>query len=269
MHVNERIARYINGWSLPPLCALTWLQIYNERCQPRWTLEELQHKIDDAIHADHGKPRGHLLGLNGGPKRRAPAFGVRAGGSKVRSGSVPQVPGRPRAGGRRSMAHCAFSNRSSQSDAGNLSWGALRNRRAHPDLRRSAFSGQRHRHAGQKKAKREARSVKKPRTASSKALGAAYGFCQIRLIGYGGLIGREKWSRRSEGNLTAWRYLVVESDRNDISEEEWLTFLAQLRLPIAVIVETGRRLAHALIRIDCQEQGGVGPCTGRPRATAD
>jgi hypothetical protein len=90
MNVNERVARYlaatpaaisgnhghpqtfkvacdlVNGWSLPPLCALTWLRIYNERCQPRWTPEELQHKIDDAVHADHGKPRGHLHGVNGG-----------------------------------------------------------------------------------------------------------------------------------------------------------------------------------------------------------
>jgi hypothetical protein len=93
MNVNERIARYmaatpaaisgnhghpqtfkvacdlVNGWSLPPLCALTWLRIYNQRCQPRWTLEELQHKIDDAVNADHGKPRGHLLGVNGGCPR--------------------------------------------------------------------------------------------------------------------------------------------------------------------------------------------------------
>ena len=93
LNVYERVARYmaatppgvsgnhgspqtfkvacdlVNGWSLPPLCALTWLRIYNERCQPRWTLGELQHKIDDAVNADHGKPRGHLLGVNGGCPR--------------------------------------------------------------------------------------------------------------------------------------------------------------------------------------------------------
>jgi hypothetical protein len=59
-----------------------------------------------------------------------------------------------------------------------------------------------------------------------------------------------KWSRRSEGNLTAWRYLVVESDRDDITKGEWLTFLAELPLPIVSIVETGGRLPHALIRVD-------------------
>jgi hypothetical protein len=61
-----------------------------------------------------------------------------------------------------------------------------------------------------------------------------------------------KWSLRSEGNLTAWRYLVVESDRDNITKGEWLTFLAQLRLPIATIIETGGRLPHALIRVDAK-----------------
>jgi hypothetical protein len=64
--------------------------------------------------------------------------------------------------------------------------------------------------------------------------------------------GAEKWSLRSEGNITSWRHLVLESDRDDISEGEWLTFLAGLHLPIAAIVETGRRLPHALLRIDAE-----------------
>jgi hypothetical protein len=105
MNVNERIARYmaatpaaisgnhghpqtfkvacdlVNGWALPPLCALTWLRIYNERCQPRWTPEELQHKIDDAVNADHGKARGHLLGVNGGCRNSESQSGISLGKS--------------------------------------------------------------------------------------------------------------------------------------------------------------------------------------------
>lgn len=59
--------------------------------------------------------------------------------------------------------------------------------------------------------------------------------------------GSGRLSRRSTSNITTWRYMVVECDRDDISEEEWLTALVLLRLPIVSIVSTGDRLAHALV----------------------
>ena len=64
--------------------------------------------------------------------------------------------------------------------------------------------------------------------------------------------GSRKLSRRSSGNITAWRYMVVECDRDDISEAEWLTALVLLRLPIVSIVSTGDRLAHALVHIGAE-----------------
>jgi hypothetical protein len=64
-----------------------------------------------------------------------------------------------------------------------------------------------------------------------------------------------KLSRRSAQNVVAWRYLVVESDRYDITPSEWLTALALLPAPIVSIVETGGRLAHALIRVDAGSKG--------------
>jgi hypothetical protein len=64
-----------------------------------------------------------------------------------------------------------------------------------------------------------------------------------------------KLSRRSAQNVVAWRYLVVESDRYDITSSEWLTALALLPAPIVSIVETGGRLAHALIRVDAGSKG--------------
>jgi hypothetical protein len=64
-----------------------------------------------------------------------------------------------------------------------------------------------------------------------------------------------KLSRRSAQNVVAWRYLVVESDRYDITSSEWLTALALLPAPIVSIVETGGRLAHALIRVDDGSKG--------------
>ena len=65
-----------------------------------------------------------------------------------------------------------------------------------------------------------------------------------------------KWSLRSQENVTAWRYLVLESDRGDISAGEWLAFLVALQLPIAAICETGGRLPHALVRVDAASKEG-------------
>ena len=57
-------------------------------------------------------------------------------------------------------------------------------------------------------------------------------------------------SRRSHQNVTAWRYLVIESDRKDISANDWLAAIVQLPVPLAAIYETGGRLPHALLRVE-------------------
>ena len=61
-------------------------------------------------------------------------------------------------------------------------------------------------------------------------------------------------SRRSQQNVTAWRYMLLESDREDIARVGWLAALALLPLPIAAIYETGGRLAHGLLRIDAMSK---------------
>lgn len=63
-------------------------------------------------------------------------------------------------------------------------------------------------------------------------------------------------SRRSHQNVTAWRYLLIESDRNDITAGDWLAAIVQLPLPIAAIYETGGRLPHALLRVDAPSKEG-------------
>ena len=63
-----------------------------------------------------------------------------------------------------------------------------------------------------------------------------------------------KLSRRSHQNVTSWRYMVVESDRGDITASGWLAAIAQLPLPVAAIYETGGRLPHALLRVDASSK---------------
>ena len=55
-------------------------------------------------------------------------------------------------------------------------------------------------------------------------------------------------SRRFEGVVTAWRYLLLESDKADPAH--WLAALAQIPLPIAAIYSSGGKSIHALIKVD-------------------
>ena len=48
--------------------------------------------------------------------------------------------------------------------------------------------------------------------------------------------------------MTAWRYLVVESDK--APRELWLRALVQMPLPIAAITDSGGKSIHVVVRID-------------------
>lgn len=60
--------------------------------------------------------------------------------------------------------------------------------------------------------------------------------------------GEAKWSRRSEANVTAWRYFVLESD--ELPPAEWLKVVVNLGMPIAAIYTSGKRSIHALLKIE-------------------
>ncbi len=55
-------------------------------------------------------------------------------------------------------------------------------------------------------------------------------------------------SRRSEENVLAWRFLVIESDTTD--PRHWMAALVQLPLCIAALYTSGGRSIHALVRLD-------------------
>ncbi len=52
----------VHGFALSESDALAILQEYNGRCSPAWSERELVHKIKSVATARHDKPRGHLLG---------------------------------------------------------------------------------------------------------------------------------------------------------------------------------------------------------------
>lgn len=61
-----------------------------------------------------------------------------------------------------------------------------------------------------------------------------------------------KRSRRSEESVTAWRYLVLESD--EAETRDWLAILVQMPLRIAAIYSSGGRSIHALVRLDASSK---------------
>ncbi len=59
-----------------------------------------------------------------------------------------------------------------------------------------------------------------------------------------------RMSRRSQESVTAFRYLVLESDKADM--RDWLGLLVQLPLQIEAIYTSGGKSVHALVRVDCR-----------------
>lgn len=57
-------------------------------------------------------------------------------------------------------------------------------------------------------------------------------------------------SRRSEENVTSWRYLVIESDK--APAKLWLGALVQMPLKVSAIYSSGKRSVHACVRIDAR-----------------
>ena len=62
--------------------------------------------------------------------------------------------------------------------------------------------------------------------------------------------GTPRLGRRHGDCVTAWRFLVLESDH--APEELWLKALVQLPFPIVAIYTSGGRSVHALVKVDCK-----------------
>lgn len=60
-------------------------------------------------------------------------------------------------------------------------------------------------------------------------------------------------SRRSEESVTAWRFLVLESD--EANAYAWLGAMVKLPLPIVAIYTSGGKSVHVLLRLDARTKG--------------
>lgn len=241
----------VHGFDLSADEAMPLIQEYNQCCQPRWSERELRHKIESAARAPHQQPRGHLLGESpasrsgravmqrrvalASPPAPKPAFcpmvlkriaakvsGVRDVTDFISSRSVVPVESQdcgsflrwlyPKGSGEKVVI---FSRMQSQ---GQMVWKADRSDLI---LNEDFPSG-------------EEGVWFLPQPVD----GAFYPNPRC-----GG-----KPSRRSEESVTAWRYVVLESDKAEA--DDWLRCLIQLPLRVASICDSGGRSIHALARLD-------------------
>lgn len=67
-----------------------------------------------------------------------------------------------------------------------------------------------------------------------------------------GALSRKDFTRRSQGNITNFRFALLESD--EAPTDQWLSALAQLPLPIASVVNSGGKSLHALVLINAESK---------------
>jgi hypothetical protein len=258
-------SQLVHGWSLPKLCALTWLRIYNQKCQPRWSCRELLRKINNAAKANHARPRGHLFGQNL-PESNGDIIDSVNDFTKFSSARRAEVLSST-AAPKPEFDPQAFAKFVAGHDPVDAAWLAMRspicpwNRTPASALNPLYRKGENvvvfdDYHSQGRALWTHPGVPYDARTLNAFTKGKRLGvwFLANPVNGESRINDEGRLSRRSWQNVTSWRYLVVESDRQDISPTDWLTALAQLRLPIAAICESGGRLAHALLRIDASSK---------------
>ncbi len=243
----------VHGWAMPKLCALAWLRIYNQKCLPKWTENELRRKVANAAKANHIKPCGHLLGQN---VRSIQSDGDIDLGDR-KGDCAPHVTAQPQ------FDRQAFSNFVAGTEPISARWLAMRSPICPWNRTPASFL-----HALYRKG--ENIVVFDDYHSQGQALwthpGVPYAASTLIAFTKGKRLGvwflcnpvdgqfrindEGNRSRRSHQNITAWRYMVVESDRQDITAGEWLAALVKLPLHVVAIYETGGRLPHALLLMD-------------------
>jgi hypothetical protein len=239
----------VHGYALTQAEAMSVMNDYNIRCQPAWSERELLYKLNSAERTTHDRPRGHLI-ISNQPARTASAHAA--------AGTAEPVPPQ-RVYSPRKLA-CEFDPKRLREMAGrwreivNVEW--LSNR--------SAFDvceiGPR-RYLEALYAHGELVLVFDVFESQGQAI---WPNDEVPVSGPDGvwylaqpINGQSlpnprtgKLSRRSMESVTAFRYLVLESDQADMTD--WLGLLVQLPLRIEAIYTSGGKSVHALVRVDCR-----------------
>ena len=246
-----------NGFSLDEHQTLHYLNLYNQRCQPEWNEREILHKVNEAVKAQHSKPRGHLLGSNGkysGDDFKSSSFPAKAlpKADKVKIDPVTEIE--------------VFLKGFSCEEADVWEASPIRP----PDdfsldavcLLENLYN------PGEIINYVTASKPYQPKEGGLKAIPTGYGLSVERneLIDNFSLAmpGNESggWMRMNpvdgkgiaDANITHFRFVLLEFDC--IPTDIQLRLLARLPLPIAAILTSGGRSLHAWVKVDEQDITG-------------
>ncbi len=234
----------VQGFGLAPVQALGIFAEYNQRCAPPWTEKELLHKLAGAHKSGSKRGRGWLSkGAEWTPSKDWRDYH-----------SLPEPPKPTFAADKLLKFSGDWAKRV------NLVW--LANRSAHDP---SGISSARFLELLYEPGEKVCVFTKDHASTIGRGLemwpdtppverGPEPRPCGVWFMaqpvdgGYHPTDDGDKMSCRNHRAVTAWRYLVIESDEADT--RQWLGALAQLPLKISALYSSGGRSVHALVRVD-------------------
>jgi hypothetical protein len=239
---SAAIALY-HGFSLDESQALSLLAEYCQRSDRPWTEAELRHKVRGAVTATQAKQRGHLL--NGA---RPEDFVVKPIPNNVVPFERPEFDARKlrdMAGKWREVVDLVWLANRSSFDPAQVTAGAFL-QALYPGTEQvllfTTWKSQ-----GQALWPQDKVPIEGPEGVwfLAQPIDGQYHPNPRNLD----KDGNPKMSRRSEESVTAFRYLVLESDTADM--RDWLGLLVQIPLRIEAIYTSGGRSIHVLVRVNC------------------
>jgi hypothetical protein len=247
----------LHGFALSEQDALNVLREWNLGCQPRWSEAELVHKAKSAAAASPQKERGYLLGSHSGRQSR-----VRVSQGTVHgTGPAPMRP-------RKVVFDAAVAKRIASLLPGtNEDFVKARSPICPETQTPASFLGRLYRpgenilvfNVFESQGLHVCECVEPPYDAG--CLDHLINGCKDGVWFLCNPVDGEyhanprldgKMSRRSEESVTAWRYLVIESDQ--VCAKDWLAVIVQMPLRIAAIYTSGGRSVHALVRVDAESK---------------
>lgn len=244
--------RLANGFCLDESQVLEWLTVYNQKCDPPWSERELAHKASQAMKANHGQPRGHLLGGNGrflksdlvSPLAKAPA--------KPQPEKLDPVLEVKQFLDGFTCDENALAEASPirLEDWTNDGWLLLQNLFSPEELINYVIKWEPYQKKGSKEVK--ANPAGRGVTMTCRELVKEWGVTGTPGSEAGGWLRINPVSKEgvNDKHVTAFRYALVEFD--GIPLDLQISFLSKVPLPIAAILTSGGKSVHAWVKIEAE-----------------
>lgn len=243
-----------NGFAMSRAELEHWLAQYNERCQPPWNERELAHKVEQAMNAQHSRPRGCLIEGNGSFHKDD--FSQTSYATKPKPVERPKAPAATVAEAYLKGFRC---NEADLYDASPVKPSDDFAEDGELILHHLYQPGEIINFVTEFKIHQQA-------DGTEKAVPVGYGSSieRDRLMTYWsfGAMPDSKaggWMRMNpvdgagikDSNVTAFRFILCEFDTLDLQMQ--LSLFARLPLPIAAILTSGGKSVHAWVRCDSQD----------------